>query len=182
MQRFLQPRSRQAQRVVDRLSRHRDAAQMRRPPNYHPSSSTAYRVHMSDGVGGKSSWARYIDQATRRPGWNVAKLARESGIHRSTIFRWRNGEGGSVTVDSARRIALALGDDPDEALRAAGDLVADRALDGQDEELALIDRAPVDDDLKAVMRRKLLERRERERLDRIAYVQDLIDFAKRGED
>jgi transcriptional regulator with XRE-family HTH domain len=134
---------------------------------------------MSDGIGGRSSWARYIDQATRRPGWNVAKLARESGIHRSTIFRWRNGDGGNVTVDSARRIAMALGDDPDEALKAAGDLVADRALDGRDEELALIDRAPVDDDLKAVMRQKLLERRERERQQRIADFQTMIDLAKR---
>lgn len=74
---------------------------------------------MSDGVDGKSSWSRYIDEATRRPGWNAAKLARESGIHRSTIFRWKGGDGRSVTVDSVRRIANALGDDLDEALRAA---------------------------------------------------------------
>lgn len=106
-------------------------------------------------------------------------MARDSGLHRSTIFRWRNGDGGSVTVDSARRIAQALGDEPDEALRAAGDLVADRGLDGQDEEMALIDRAPVDDNLKAIMRQRLTERRERERQQRIADFQAMIDVAKR---
>lgn len=122
------------------------------------------------------NWASYLRRMTRRPGWSVAQLARESGIHRATIFKWISGEPG-VTVDSVRRIALALGDDPDTAFRAAGNTGAPAAA--EDEELALIDRAPVDDDLKAVMRQKLLERRERERQQRIADLQTMIDLAKR---
>jgi transcriptional regulator with XRE-family HTH domain len=138
---------------------------------------------MSDGDQGKSAWARYIKAATERPSWNVAKLARQSGIHRATIFRWMKGEGGNVTVDSVRRIAFALGDDPDAALRVAGDLVSTPPppADDQDEEITLIMRAPVDDDLKQDMVRRLRERRERERQARIADLQDMIDVAKRSE-
>lgn len=133
---------------------------------------------MSDGAGGRSSWSRYIDDATRRPGWNAAKLARESGIHRSTIFRWKSGGGSGVTVDSVRRIAVALGDDIDEALRAAGELVADVQPE-DDEEVALIMHAPVGDDLKQVMLSRLRVRRERDRQQRMEDFQQMIDFARR---
>lgn len=136
---------------------------------------------MSDGADVKSSWARYIEQATQRPGWNAAKLARESGVHRSTIFRWKAGDSRSVTVDSVRRIADALGDDPDEALRAAGDLVAGEQPHGEDEDIAVIMRAPVSDAMKDIMIAKLREARERDRQQRIAYARDMIDLAKREE-
>lgn len=122
------------------------------------------------------NWASYLRRMTKQPGWSVARLARESGIHRATIFKWISGEPGA-TVDSVRRIAQALGDDPENAFRAARGAGAPVAVD--DEELALIDRAPVDDALKAVMRQKLLERRERERQQRIADFQTMIDLAKR---
>lgn len=169
-------------RARRRLSRSSGAAQMRRPATYLPSTATAYRVHMSDGVGGRSSWAQYVKSGTERPGWSVARLARESGIHRSTIFRWIKGDGGNVTVDSVRRIAEALGEDPDEALRAAGQLVASTPAGGSDEELELIMRAPVDDQLKARMVEMLLKRREREREQRIADFQVLLEeAARRGE-
>ncbi|MEW2383342.1 hypothetical protein AB0873_14805 [Micromonospora sp. NPDC047707] len=55
---------------------------------------------------------------TSRPGWSVARLARESKIHRGTIFGWMKGEG--VTVASVKAIAKALGDDEAHALAAAG--------------------------------------------------------------
>jgi transcriptional regulator with XRE-family HTH domain len=76
---------------------------------------------------GTSTWARYLDAVTHRPGWSVARLARESGVHRSTIFRWLNGEVSGATVGSVMRIASAVGDDPDEALRAAADLLGPAA-------------------------------------------------------
>jgi transcriptional regulator with XRE-family HTH domain len=138
---------------------------------------------MSDGEQGMSAWARYLKAAIDQPSWNVAKLARQSGIHRATIFRWMKGEGGNVTVDSVRRIAIALGDDPDAALRVAGELVntPPPPSAGRDEEMDLIDRAPVDAALKDSMRRKLQERRERERQARLADLQDMIDVAKRSE-
>jgi transcriptional regulator with XRE-family HTH domain len=133
-------------------------------------------MRVSDASMPGEDWPAYLRRMTKRPGWNVARLARESGIHRGTIFKWIAG-GSGVTVDSVRRVALALGDDLENAFHAAGNVGA--PMPGEDEELALIERAPVDAALKDVMRRKLFERRERERLDRLAYLQDMIDVAKR---
>jgi transcriptional regulator with XRE-family HTH domain len=102
---------------------------------------------------GQSTWARYLGAATRRPGWSVARLARESGVHRSTIFRWLNGEVTGATVTSVLRIAGAVGDDPDEALRAAADLLAVPAVADPDAEaIAMI----MDSDLPSDAKRELL--------------------------
>lgn len=92
----------------------------RRPPNAQDPFATAYRSHMSDGAS-RESWAEYLRRMTARPGWSVARLARESGVHRSTLFRWIAGSGGA-NVTSVRAIAKALGDDPSNALRAAGNM------------------------------------------------------------
>lgn len=129
---------------------------------------------MSDASG--ESWAGYLRRMTKRQGWSVARLARESGIHRATIFKWLSGDEG-VTVDSVRRVATALGDEPENALRAAGGTGIAAAQ--QDEEVALIMRAPVDEKLKEIMIGKLNERRERERQQRIADFETMIDLAKR---
>ncbi|HEY9370483.1 helix-turn-helix transcriptional regulator [Streptomyces sp.] len=75
---------------------------------------------MSDGAS-RESWADYLRRMTARPGWSVARLARESGVHRSTLFRWIAGSGGA-NVTSVRAIAKVLGDDPSNALRAAGNM------------------------------------------------------------
>ncbi|MEV7268442.1 helix-turn-helix transcriptional regulator [Micromonospora aurantiaca] len=69
----------------------------------------------------RESWADYLRRMTDRPGWSVARLARDSGIHRATIFKWMAGKGGA-NVASVRAIAEALGDDPANALRAAGNM------------------------------------------------------------
>lgn len=96
------------------------------------SARAVYRIDM-DGTG-SSTWARYLGAVTRRPGWSVARLARESGVHRSTIFRWLNGEVTGATVGSVLRIAAAAGDEPDEALRAAADLLTMPAATDPDAE------------------------------------------------
>lgn len=108
---------------------HLHVVKERRPPNAHDQHATAYRVPMSDG-GNRESWADYLRRMTDRPGWSVARLAREAGIHRATIFKWMGGKGGA-TVTSVRAIAEALGDEPSNALRAAGNMegVADEAMD-----------------------------------------------------
>ncbi|WP_158554050.1 helix-turn-helix domain-containing protein [Micromonospora deserti] len=93
---------------------------------------------MSDGAK-RESWAEYLRRMTDRPGWSVARLARESGIHRATLFRWIAGKGGA-NVASVRQIAEALGDDPANALRAAGN------MEGAPEEA-------LDPDLQVIMRR-----------------------------
>jgi transcriptional regulator with XRE-family HTH domain len=152
-------------------------AKRRRPMTYRRSSDTAYRLRVSDASPRGENWAAYLRRMTKRPGWSVARLSRESGIHRATIFKWLAGDTG-VTVDSVRRVALALQDEPGIALRAAGNAGIPVAA-VEDEEMAIIDRAPVDDDLKDIMRGQLLERRERERLQRIADFQTMIDLAKR---
>jgi transcriptional regulator with XRE-family HTH domain len=159
----------------------RNDAKKRRPWTYRCSSDTAYRHRMSDAPVRGENWAGYLRRMTKRPGWSVAKLARDSGIHRGTIFKWLSGDTG-VTIDSVRRIAHALGDDPDNALRAAGN--GGVPATPQDEEVDLIMRAPVDDDLKQTMLRKLAERRERDRQRRLEDFQEIIDLnvASRGED
>jgi transcriptional regulator with XRE-family HTH domain len=136
---------------------------------------------MSDAPTPGDNWASYLRRMTKRPGWSVARLARDSKIHRATIFKWIAGEPG-VTIDSVRRIALALGDEPENALRAAGNIPGDAAPAPQDEEVALIMRAPVDDDLREIMLRKLYELRERDRQRRIEDLQTMIEIARRDED
>ncbi|WP_045746426.1 helix-turn-helix domain-containing protein [Actinoplanes rectilineatus] len=131
---------------------------------------------MSDASVPAEDWPAYLRRMTKRPGWSVAKLARESNIHRATIFGWIKGDVG-VTIDSVRRIALALGDDPENALRAASSKTDDATAVEQDEEVALIMRAPVDDDLKQVMLQKLRQRREEDKLRRLQTWQDMIDVA-----
>lgn len=130
-------------------------------------------MRMSDASVPAESWAEYLRRMTKRPGWSVARLARDSGIHRGTIFGWIKGDSG-VNVDSVRRIAAALGDDPANALRAAGGHADPSA---QDEEVALIMAAPVDNELKQRMLAKLNERRERDREQRIADFRAMIDLA-----
>jgi transcriptional regulator with XRE-family HTH domain len=53
----------------------------------------------------------------------VDRLARESGVHRATIYRWKNGGVTNVTVESVKAVARALGDNESDALLAAGDAV-----------------------------------------------------------
>lgn len=128
---------------------------------------------MSDASDVGENWAAYLRRMTKRPGWSVAKLARESGIHRGTIFKWIGGELG-VTVDSVLRVASALGDDANTALRAAANIGVG-AGDLVDEEVAVIMRAPVDDELKQRMLQRLRERRERDRQRRLEDFQEMLD-------
>lgn len=123
---------------------HLHVVKERRPPNAHDPFSTAYRVPMSDG-GNRESWADYLRRMTDRPGWSVARLARESKIHRATIFKWMAGKGGA-TVTSVRQIAEALGDEPANALRAAGNMEG-VAEEGMDPDLKLLMRRLADPDV-----------------------------------
>lgn len=73
---------------------------------------------MGDASRPVETWSSYLRRMTDRPGWSVARLARESGINRATIFKWISGARG-VTVANVAAIARALDDDPTTALRAA---------------------------------------------------------------
>ncbi len=74
---------------------------------------------------GRGRWATYLRDLTDRPGWSVKRLATESGVHRSTIFRWLNGNVRNVTMDSVRAIARASGDDEATVTWAAADVLAE---------------------------------------------------------
>lgn len=140
-------------------------------------SSGLYCVPMNDGSGGLSQWGAYLRRMTRRPGWSVARLARESGIHRATIFDWMKGSGETVTIASVRAVAQALGDDLENALRAVANL--DAAPKPRDEEMELIMSAPVDDEMKRRMISQLLDLREQDKRQRMQVMQWMV--ARRSE-
>lgn len=135
----------------------------------------AYLVHVSDGE--EHEWGAYLKRMTSRPGWSVARLARESGIHRATIFGWMKEGGESVTIGSVRAVASALGDSLENALRAAADLAPVGREPERDPELELIFDAPVPATMKKRMIELLFERREREQRQRMADLRVLIDEA-----
>lgn len=134
---------------------------------------------MDDGQGELSAWGAYLKRMTSRPGWSVARLARESGIHRATIFDWIKGSGDSVTIASVRAVASALGDDLENALRAVASL---ESIPGpNDEEMDLILSAPVSDDVKKRMITQLLQMREQDRQQRMQVFRWMVSQDPNGE-
>lgn len=114
-----------------------------------------------------------------------SELARQLQVDRATIYRWETGQQRPESADTVARFARITGIDTDEALAAAG-LKPDTEAPAEptresDEEEALIMAAPVDDALKKMMLERLHERRDRERAQRIADFQTMIDLSRRGE-
>lgn len=68
-------------------------------------------------------WVDYINAAVQRAG-GVAALAERAGLSVATVSRWRNGRVAAegVEIRSITAVANAIGDDPRNALRAAGQL------------------------------------------------------------
>jgi transcriptional regulator with XRE-family HTH domain len=93
-------------------------------------------------------WAAYLRGLIDREDWSVARLARESGVNRSTIFRWLKGQGG-LTIVSVQRIAEGAGADLDTAMRAAGAVLGPPSVE--------------DDEMRAVIESNVSER-QRERI------------------
>lgn len=77
---------------------------------------------------------------TQRPGWSVARLARESGIARQTIFAWIKEGGESLTVASVRAVVKALDEDLAVAMLAAGGVLGPPPAD--DEEMRRVIEHP----------------------------------------
>lgn len=111
-------------------------------------------------VDGPDAWSAYLRRMTDRPGWSVARLARESKLHRATIFGWIKDGSGSVTIASVHAIADALGDSRASALAAAGNV--------RDEEMEIILGMPWSDARKARQVERLHRLREEEKARRIA--------------
>lgn len=115
------------------------------------------------------AWSAYLRRMTARPGWSVARLHRESGIAKSTIFRWlAEGAGAGLTIQSVFLVADALGDDRRRAVEAAGNLPPEH-----DEGIALILASNRSDGVKAQMVDRYLRRVEEARqrtLDDIRFL------------
>lgn len=147
--------------------------------SYPPSSSDPYRMHMSDGSTRPDTWKAYLETRLSRPGWSVARLAREAGLHRSTIFRWKSGAKTGLNVASVRAVAIAFGDDPAEALRAAGQAIGHAPGETVDEELELVRTDPnLDPATKVRIVNLIIERRDREREAAIAETRRLIELMR----
>lgn len=109
---------------------------------------------------------------TSRPGWSVARLARESGIHRATIFEWMKGSSDSVTIGSVRAIAAALDDDLENALRAVASL--EPSTSEHDEEMEIILAAPISRTAQRRLIAQLYELREHDRRRRLQVIEWMV--------
>jgi AcrR family transcriptional regulator len=112
---------------------------------------------------------------TDRPGWSVARLARESGVHRATIFKWLGNKGG-VTMASVRAIADALDDDPENALRAAaGKLDARQEI--EDDQIAEILTSGLPTDVQQELIGMVIDRRQRDEARQMEDLRRMIRLA-----
>lgn len=128
---------------------------------------------------GLSSWARYLHDAQSRPGWSIARIERQlraigKPISRATLFRMMADRVEHVSTKWVLAIAEVLGDDPQAALRAAGDLLdmqdepGDRrlkslGLEPGDPTVRKILSGPFDYDLQTEMLEKLCAKRAEQR-------------------
>lgn len=156
---------------IKRRRRLADAvAKEQRPPNYRCRWMSAYRAPMGDASPPAEDWAGYLRRMTSRPGWSIARLAREAGVNRSTIFGWIKGDG--VNVASVKAIAKALGDSEAHALAAAGG-----ATTGGDQ---------LDADVRIILRRladpTVTEAEKTLIRATLRHLADLSDKAERGDD
>lgn len=121
----------------------------------------------------------YLKAIQERPGWSIARVARESGGHisRATLFRLMAGDTKrGATIETVRLVAQIVGDDPDTVLaRVAGSLVDDEihdprleGLDPHDEVVQeILSRRDVTETWKAFAlqrRRQILELRRQQDL------------------
>lgn len=139
---------------------------------YRGSAAVSYRMPMANGLGSET-WGDYIRRLTKRKGWSVARLARESGFNPATLFEWMREEGGeSVKAASIVAIAHAAGEDPMIGFRAAAGLTTEEP---EDQELALVLNAELPGDAKDEIIASILVRRER---DRESRMQDTIQMIR----
>jgi transcriptional regulator with XRE-family HTH domain len=172
-----------ARRARDRMKLHkRNSAgpQPTRPATTPRSLSYGVRVRNTTEPQ-RDAWAKFAKAARGR--MTQSELARQLGVDRATIYRWETGQQRPENADTVARFAQVTGIDVDEALAAAGlkpGAVAPAEPTRElDEEEQLIMRAPVGEAMKQRMLDKLHERRERERQQRIADFEFLIEQSKR---
>lgn len=171
---------------------------MPRGAHYPRRTDATYLWHVSHGHDDDTTpWGRYVKGLTDRDDWSVARLARDSGIDRGTIFRWIRGSNERVTVESVKTIAIAAGDDPDRALRAAAGLPIYEEDEGTEDEIDFEIVMILQSDLpqrqkdemvkfaRQIQQRQRAERealRERQASERRAQIRAVMDIARHGTD
>lgn len=131
--------------------------------------SGPYVVYVGNAYEGADDWGRYVKRLTAREGWSVARLARQAGLNRSTIFGWIKDGGQSLTVASVLAVAEGGEDSPVDALLAAGNVLsARRQATDTDVELAIIASSGLPRDMQENLLARTLERRRREEETRLA--------------
>jgi len=141
-----------------------------------------------------SEWVKYLRRIVDRPGWSVARLSRETAgpdgkprVSKSTLFRHLGGEVTRISAALVKLIAEAAGDEPENALRAAGDLLSDEdadddrlhGLDPKDPIVKAILTGPFDDEFRDRLLRAEVTRRQ-QRMDEIQMAADL--YRRRDEE
>jgi transcriptional regulator with XRE-family HTH domain len=117
-------------------------------------------------------WGKYLRLMTKRPGWSVARLARDAGLNPSTIFGYINGSTGQkVTIETIVAIARALGDHPVNTFIAAAGLVQEEP---QDHEIGLILGSDLSDEEKLRQIHLLERRREQDQKRRVTDTVEML--------
>lgn len=70
--------------------------------------SASPRTSYAHGMTGYTRWWRYIQQHLDARGWSPSELARQAGINRSIVGRWKN-EGAKPELDTAKAVSIVLG-------------------------------------------------------------------------
>lgn len=119
-----------------------------------------------------TGWAKYVRQVSKRPGWSVARLSRETRFSKSTFFDWMSPDSRkAVTIPYIVAVAKAVGDDPVNAFKAAAGLTTDEP---QDEEISMVLSAEIPDKAKDEIIAGILEQREIDRRRRLEDTQRII--------
>lgn len=130
----------------------------------------------SDGPMGED-WATWLRRVTDRRGWSVARLSRASGYSKAAIFDWiATGSGRNVKVGSVVAVARAAGEDPLEALRAAGDLGIAYEID--DPEVRTVLDGELPEDATKTIIANIHARRERNRERDMQDTQNTVQLAR----
>lgn len=72
----------------------------------------------------------WLTAQLKKHGWTQAELAHVSGVKEPTISRLINGQRG-IGKDAARKLADALGVEPEDIFRAAGEWSGEVAIDAR---------------------------------------------------
>lgn len=132
----------------------------------------------------RGAWATYAKRAREGavPPINQSELARRLGVDRVTIYRWETGQQRPEKADTVKVFAQVLGLDLDEALAAAGlrpgvDVPTGPTREADEEEAIIRNNPTLSDEMKVQIIKLMRDRRERERQQRIADAQRMVELA-----